>query len=68
MRQARIERHDPTNWSSNGVTLTRLVWTDARGETGRSRAVTADRLPKVGTTIIVYEEPRTGRDWWEDEF
>ncbi len=47
----------------------RLAWRDARGQRGESRPRpegALDHLP-VGSVVVVYADPLTGRGWWEED-
>jgi hypothetical protein len=67
VRQAVVTRHDTSKWTSNGLPLVRMVWSDATGATGCSRSGHSHTFPEAKSKIIVYADPRTGRTWWEDD-
>lgn len=67
VRQAVVTSHSETDWRSNGFPLRRMNWQDAIGAPGSWGPARGDTLPRTGTKIIVYADPRTGRTWWEDK-
>lgn len=68
VRQARVEEVEATNLQVNGRTQYRLRWHDAAGQEGRSGARDYNDLPAVGSVIVIYVDPRSGRGWWEEDF
>ena len=68
VREARVTGTEATNVQVNGRTQYRLTWQDAAGQTGTSAMRDPIALPKAGTVVRVYVDPRTGRGFWEDDF
>lgn len=68
-REARVTDNGPTNVRVNRAPLHRLAWVDARGATGTSATMPARRAMSfpAGTVITVWEDPRTGRTWWQED-
>jgi hypothetical protein len=68
-REARVTANDVTNTRINREVQHRIAWIDARGNTGRSGLIGAGRAAAfpVGSVVVVWADPRTGRTWWQDE-
>ena len=67
VRQARVTGHRQTNTQVNKVWQYQLEWVDAAGTTGRSLMAPLAKLQAypVGSVIVVYVDPKTGRGWWD---
>lgn len=68
VREALVIHHEPSSITVNNRRLMLAVWRDALGETGKTSAARDETLPAIGSTIVVYVDPRTGRGWWEGDF
>jgi hypothetical protein len=66
VRQAVVTHHESSRWTSDGLPLVRMVWSDVTGSKGHSRLGRPHDFPVPKTKIIVYADPRSGRTWWED--
>lgn len=66
--EARVEGHVPSNVTVNNRRLMQARWLDAMGATGQTAPARDDRLPAVGSVIVVYVDPKSGRGWWEGDF
>lgn len=64
IREARVTAHHDANFHVNRVGMFRAEWTDATGQSGRSRLRAQAALPPPGSVIVVCADPRTGRTWW----
>ena len=67
VREARVTALRQSNVSKNKVPQYVLDWVDAAGQTGTSLMAGHAKLARypVGTVIVVYVDPRTGRAWWD---
>ena len=70
VRQARVTGVRRTNVQKNNHQMHVLQWVDAAGQPGESRMYRMERLMDhpVGSVIVVYVDPVTGRGWWEEDF
>jgi hypothetical protein len=57
------------NTSIKNGTVTVLEWNNANGEYTKSGTITIAqmRANPIGSEITVYDDPKTGRSWWEEE-
>jgi hypothetical protein len=67
VREARVTALRQTNVLVNKVPLFVLDWVDAAGQTGTSLMAGHTKLSRypVGSVIVVYIDPQTGRGWWD---
>lgn len=67
VREARVTALRQTNVHKNNTPQFVLDWVDATGQTGTSLMAGRDKLSRypVGSVIVVYVDPRTGRAWWD---
>lgn len=67
VREARVTGHHQTNTQINKVWQYQLEWVDAAGVTGRSLMAPMSKLAAypVGSVIVIYVDPKTGRGWWD---
>lgn len=67
VREARVTALRQTNVHKNNVAQYVLDWVDATGQQGTSMMAEYQNLTAyaVGSVIVVYVDPRTGRGWWD---
>ena len=67
VREARVTALRQTNVSKNNVPQYVLDWVDAGGQKGTSLMAGHSKLAQypVGSVIVVYVDPKTGRGWWD---
>lgn len=67
VREARVTGLRRSNVAKNKVPQYMLDWVDAAGQTGTSMMDSQTRLQAhpIGSVIVVYIDPKTGRGWWE---
>ncbi|MFN7003551.1 MAG: DUF3592 domain-containing protein [Roseinatronobacter sp.] len=67
VREARVTGLRRSNVAKNKVPQYVLDWVDAAGQTGSSMMDSQTRLQAhpIGSVIVVYIDPKTGRGWWE---
>jgi hypothetical protein len=67
VREARVTSHARAGRRRGAPR--RLAWSDARGVRGQSRPRADGALDPwpVGSVIVVYADPLTGRGWWEED-
>jgi len=46
----------------------RIEWQGIDGKMKKTKAVKKSRLPSIGSYIVIYTDPRSGRDYWDGEF
>jgi hypothetical protein len=67
VREARVTAHARAGRRRGAPR--RLAWRDARGQRGQSRPRSESALEPwpVGSVVVVYADPLTGRGWWEED-
>ncbi len=67
VREARVTAHARAGRRRGAPR--RLSWCDARGRRGQSRPRPEGGLEPwpVGSVVVVYADPLTGRGWWEED-
>jgi hypothetical protein len=67
VREARVTGHQQTSTQVNKVWQYHLLWLDAAGVEGRSLMAPMSKLAAypVGSVIVVYIDPKTGKGWWD---
>jgi hypothetical protein len=67
VREARVTGHHQTSTQVNKVWQFQMEWVDAAGTKGRSLMAPMSKLAAypVGSVIVVYVDPKTGRGWWD---
>ncbi|MCC5964670.1 MAG: DUF3592 domain-containing protein [Natronohydrobacter sp.] len=67
VREARVTGLRRSNVQKNKVQQYVIDWEDAKGSTGSSMMDAQETLLRhpIGSVIVVYIDPKTGRGWWE---
>lgn len=67
VREARVTGLRRSNVQKNKVAQFVIDWEDAKGSTGSSMMDAQETLLRhpIGSVIVVYIDPKTGRGWWE---
>ncbi|MCC5955246.1 MAG: DUF3592 domain-containing protein [Natronohydrobacter sp.] len=67
VREARVTGLRRSNVQKNKVQQYVIDWVDATGSTGSSMMDAQETLLRhpIGSVIVVYIDPKTGRGWWE---
>jgi hypothetical protein len=69
VREARVTGIRATNISKGKATQYVLDWVDAAGVAGSSMMASYQTFAtySVGSVIVVYVDPKTGRGWWDKQ-